>query len=713
MDTIRAYIFFKEQIESQRVQLFLWAPVIFACGVGTYFALPSEPPITLTLFGFILALCLYILGRGFSPAYAQFFLACVLFASGFSASVYRTHSVATPILNHKIRATSITGNIRQLEKLDEGAGSRLILDHLEIEDLSPQETPRRIRLTLRKDANIRVGERVRLLAGLNPPSGPLISGGFNFRRYLYFQQIGAVGFIYNPPEILEHDSASNSFIEPLRQRIETRIYEVLPPDKASIAAALLVGKKNAISDEDRQAVRDAGLAHMLAISGLHVGIFSGSLFFIFRFLMACLPFLAMRYPIKKIAAVLALAGAVFYMFLAGSTIPTQRSVLMIGIVFLAIILDRSPISLRLVAASALFVLAFRPESLLSVSFQMSFAAVMSLIYFYDVTRGFWIKTYAHATLLKRIALYFLGICITTLIASVATAPFSLYHFGQVSFIGSASNLVAVPLLGFLVMPFALLSLILMPFGLDAPAVHVMGYGIEGMLEIAYWAAGLPYAIIRNPMWPFASFIAINLASLFVMLWTGWGKLLGLPFLMWGIFASQNMVMPDILVDASHKIFMFKEGDNLFTSTRRSQRFVLENWEKLYGFPEKSAILLDYKGRARKDKKQNNNPDNNQKNNHQCGEQGCRFMMKDTQVSFVRAPYILKEECAWADLLISVEPLPDDLNCAASYVVDKFDTWKNGTYALWVGESKELSPDKQRITARSTGSIQPTRPWNEL
>ena len=175
---------------------------------------------------------------------------------------------------------------------------------------------------------------------------------------------------------------------------------------------------------------------------------------------------------------------------------------MITIVFLAIILDRSPISLRLVAASALVVLALRPESLLSVSFQMSFAAVTSLVYFYDVTRKLWTELYTQAGFIKKAALYFIGICVTTIIASIATAPFALYHFGQVSFIGSAANLVAVPLFGLLVMPAALFSLLLMPSGLDAWTLPLMGQGIAGMLDISYWAAGLPNAVVRNAMWPF-------------------------------------------------------------------------------------------------------------------------------------------------------------------------------------------------------------------
>ena len=418
--------------------------------------------------------------------------------------------------------------------------------------------------------------------------------------------------------------------------------------------------------------------------------------FIIRFMMACIPALALRYQIKKIAAVIAIIGAVFYMLIAGSTIPTQRSVLMIAIIFIAIIIDRSPISLRLVAASALVVLAFRPDSLLSVSFQMSFAAVTCLIYFYGVTRQTWVKLYGQTTLFKKAALYFVGVCITTVIASIATAPFALYHFGQVSFIGSTANLVAVPLFGFFIMPLALISLLLMPIGLDAIPLTMMGYGIEGMLDVSYWAASLPHAVVKNAMWPFSAFILINISVLFMMLWKGVGKLAAIPFLIAGLILSQSAVMPDILAAGSHKIFLFRQGENLLTSSRRNDRFVLKNWEKLYGLPEKSAQLLGYKGTGK----------NNGYDLYQCGEHGCRFTIKGNKVSFARDAYILKEECAWADLVISVEPIPKRLQCQASKTIDKFDTWEQGAHAVWLAEHSDI---EVKTEAQSQGN----RPWTRF
>ena len=492
---------------------------------------------------------------------------------------------------------------------------------------------------------------------------------------------------FTAPEVIEDAKRDRFGIGRLRQNIAGRLKGALSPQQASVALALLVGQKNAITDEDKQALRDAGLAHMLAISGLHVGLFSGALFFLIRLFLVMIPDLAVRYPAKKIAAVLTLFGAVFYMLIAGMTIPTLRAVLMIAVVFLAIILDRSPISLRLVAFAALIVLLFSPESLLSASFHMSFAAVACLIYAYEVTRSFWMGWYRQEGWYHKLFLYFLGVCFTTVIASLATAPFALYHFGQVSYLGSLANLVAVPLLAFLIMPCALLSLAMMPFGLEHWPLQGVGIGIDYIIEISYWAAALPDAIVKSPAWRFSSFVAIVGSVLFMILWKGWGKIIALPVLVGAMFYV-HQPLPDILVAGSHQLFGFKEpGGDLYVSTRRRERFVLRNWEEHYGLPEKSAQLLGYKGSDKAHEF------------YQCGEDGCRFEMSGKKVSFVRAPYITKTECAWADVLISEHPVKD---CRAAYVIDKFDTYRNGAHAVWVGD---------KVVIKTVAAANSGRPWS--
>ncbi len=686
-----------ESLYLQKENLFLWLPVFFACGIAIYFSLGFEPPLILSIFAWGFVLAIYLLVRPIKDKSisgyitVSFTFLAVLIMLGFLAANVRTNIIATPMIEKKLAPVNVTGKIISIEKMEEGTGSRLVLSDLDIEKLAPDQIPRKIRLHLRADnGDIKIGQRIKVLAALNPPSAPIIPDGFDFRRYLYFQGIGAVGFIYNTPKIISDIDSQRMGIESLRYHIAQKIINNLTPEQASVALALIVGQKNALSEEDKQVLRDAGLAHMLAISGLHVGFVAGALFFFSRLVLSCFTNFALRYSIKNIAAIIAFCGAVFYMVLAGSTVPTQRAVLMIGIVFLAIILNRSPISLRLVAFAALVVLIIAPESLLSASFHMSFAAVICLIYFYEVTRKYWMKYNAQSGWYHKILLYFIGVCMTTIIASIATAPFALYHFGQVSYLGSLANFVAVPLLAFMILPFALLSLIFMIFGMEHYPLQIVGLGIDYMLDIAYWAASLPNAVIRIPAWEFGSFIIFVLSALFMILWKGWGKVLALPFMAWSVVSAQNYVYPDILVASSYKLFAFKQEDgDLYVSTRQSERFVRENWEKYYGLEPKSSKLLPYKGGER-----------DISDFYSCGELGCRFEIKGRKISFIRHFYIQSQECAWADIIISTPPMK--INCNAKIVIDKFDSWKNGAHAIWIND--------YGIKIKNVAQKTSNRPW---
>lgn len=692
--------FLISSVREQKDHFVLWVPVFFACGIGAYFSLYTEPPLSMALILWAFFVCLFLLATSYrrDSTHHNFsvrFLLCVLlFVSGFTAGVIRTATIHTPVLSKVLGPALVEGNIVSLEPLEKGKGHRVVLDTLDIEDLSFEDTPERVRLTIRKDSELSVGQRIKVLAGLNPPSPPVIPGGFDFRRYLYFQSIGGIGFSYSSPEIL-HDAPYGFLLNfsDIRHNITTRISEILQTDQAAVAVALVVGKRGMLSDEDREGIRDAGLAHMLAISGLHIGLVAGTLFFVFRFFMSCFQRFALRYPIKKLAVTPAFLGAVFYMMMAGATIPTQRAVLTIAVVFLAILLDRSPISLRLVAFSAFVVLIFNPESLLSASFHMSFAAVTCLVYFYDVTRMFWSRLYSNSGMLLRVMFYFVSVCVTTLIASLATMPFALYHFGQVSFIGSLSNLLAVPVLAFIVMPFGLISVVLMPLGLERLPLIVMGAGIDVILDLARWGAGLPHAIIKFQAIPFIGFVCIICGFLFMILWKGALKPVGLLGVAVGLLFCASYKPADILVASSHKLFGFwnEEQSVLFVSSLQKERFVRGIWTEYYGLDRDNIRVLPYRG---------------QDKNHSfatCGEQGCRFTHQGKNISYARQAYIHEKECQWADILISETPVKEK-SCGARLVIDKFDSWRHGAYAL------RIEPDGRHNIERGADTYG-QRPWS--
>lgn len=692
----------------QRGNLFVWTPVPLALGIGIYFSLPFEVPLVVgaVLWGvFSAGIALpYVALRGRQDSLGGvlplILIAVWLVGCGFFLSQIRTSVVDTSILHKKNNITEVIGTIHSIEDQEEYEGQRFVLDDLEIENLDPLQTPKSIRLGLRGDAKaqLEIGDRIRVIAQLTPPSPPLIPGGFDFRRYLYFQGIGAVGFIFRPPEILEKGDKSVFDVGRHRKFVAERIRQSLPEQQAAVFTALVVGQRMAISEKNTEALRAAGLAHILAISGLHVGLMAGTIFFVLRLILAAVPRIALYYPIKKIAAVVGLAGAVGYMLLAGATIPTQRAVLMYGLVFFAVLIDRSPLSMRLVAFAALVVLAIAPESLLSVSFQMSFAAVVGLIAFYEWTRTFWEGQLRRGGVIRKVLLYFIGVCITSVIASLATAPFSLYHFQQFAVLGIVANMVAVPLMAFVIMPFALLSLLLMPVGLDALPMVPAGWAIEWILQAAHWVASLPGAVVTVSQWPFCAFLCFVIGGVFVCFWRGAGKVAAAPVFFVGCVLVLQSIPPDILVSSRNKLIALslQEGGGFFASSRRNDRFVLESWARLYGIEKGDVKIFPAHGGV----------DQTQGLPGYCGEEGCRFEVKGAKISFVRDPYILVTECGWADIVLSEEPV--SRTCRAPFVIDRFDTSKRGAHAVYIGAHQDAAPQIRVETVRDYIGA---RPWH--
>lgn len=684
---IRACV--KEEFAAQKERLFLWSPVFLALGIAAYFMIPAEPPLPVGVFFTALAGGMFILvWPARETLRALYFTALFfsLFVSGFLAAQLRTSLIYTPMLVKSVGPVELEATIESIEYLEEGDGARLLLSDLRVERLLPEETPRLVRLRLRKEAGLSVGQRIRALAQLHPPSPPTAPGAFDFQRHAFFKGIGAVGFIYNPPDIVSEISLSDfkKGIEILRQRIMQRIQDIAPPESAGVIGALIVGNRKAIAEKDQEAMRGAGLAHMLAISGLHVGLASGFLFFMTRFVMALIPGFALHHPIKKYAALAALAGAFFYMLLAGASVPTQRAVMMTGTVLLAIILDRSAITLRLVAFAALVVLLIAPEALLSASFHMSFAAVAALVYFYDKIRSHWSSWHRKASLVRKIALYFVGVCLTSIIATFATAPFALFHFQQVAAYGLLANVMAMPLLAFMIMPCAVGALILMPLRLDFIPFFVMEKGVQAILDTAHFVSALPGATMSVPAWPISALGLLVTGFLFLMLWKGPLKVLGLLPIAFSLFQIYHFKQIDIYVSSSHELMAYRTSAGLFVSSFSKDKFTRESWERISGVGEGNAQKWAREGKS-------------------CGEEGCHIILKGKKIAFAYTPYTHSADCAWADILLSFEPLSvKPWECAAPIVIDKFDTWRYGAHGI--------SIQNGQITVKRVNDTRGKRPW---
>lgn len=685
----------EDVLAQQRQNAFLWVPVLLGTGIGFYYGLRAEPSWAVGAAGLglcaLAAFALWLKDRQVTTAFllaAGFFLV----ALGWNVAQWRTHAVAAPVLVKKMDPAMVEGTIVSLDSLDEGRGTRVILRDLVIEDLVPDKTPHVIRLSIRKDEGLRPGQRIRVLAGLNPPSPPVMPGSFDFQRHMYFLRIGGLGFAYKAPEFVaapERGSHVSEWLESFRQKQANHVRDVVREPEAAIASALLLGERAAISGDVWQDIRSAGLAHVISISGLHIGLIAGGVFLVVRFLMALVPRFALYHPIKKYAAVIALLACTLYAVMVGLSVPTLRSVIMTGLVLVAVMLDRSPFSMRLVALSALLILMTTPEALTGPSFQMSFGAVAALIFFYDETRDLWARFNRNASWWRKPVLYVAGICVTSLVATLATAPFTLYHFQQFPIYSVIGNVLALPVIGFVVMPAAVIAYILMPLGLDAWPLQVMGWGIEIMLDIAGMIAAWPKASLNLPAWTLSTLISFTVAGVGLMLLKGPLRWISMVPLLLGFIFVFTARQPDLLVSGNGKLMMVRLDDRrAYLSNRRSEKFMAENWARAAGlgraqiesFPKEGAVSAG-------------------ENSLSCDPYGCRVKLDGRMIALSFDPRTVREDCGQADLLISSKPVK---NCDGMPVVDLWDLKDGGTHALWVGP--------QSIRIKTVEGERGLRPW---
>ncbi|MBL6945940.1 MAG: ComEC/Rec2 family competence protein, partial [Rhodospirillales bacterium] len=342
---------------AERERWVLWLPVFLGAGIGGYFLLRVEPPVWSGAAVLAAIAVVGLLFRGRSGP-RLVIVALATLALGFCVAQIRTALVAAPILEARIGSATVEGRVVFVEP--NGKGRRVLLDQLHISRIDPERTPEKARIRMSaKGPQVRPGDRIRVRAGLSPPPPPVAPGAFDFQRQSFFRGLGAVGFAYGQPTVTLDSAASSSGLDfnlllaDARLAIGERVMTGFGGVNGALARALMTGERGAIPRSVLTAMRDSGMAHLLAISGLHIGLVAGILFVGIRAGLALIPNIALRYPIKKVAAVLGIAGALAYALIAGATIPTQRAFLMVGLVLLAVILDRRGLSIRTVAWAAL------------------------------------------------------------------------------------------------------------------------------------------------------------------------------------------------------------------------------------------------------------------------------------------------------------------------------------------------------------------------
>lgn len=528
-------------------RLLPWVPVAFGAGIAFYFAAGHEPLRWVTaLAAASLCVVAFLLRR------KKLFPVAVLIAataSGFAVATWKTALIAHGVLARPIYSVQLSGFVEARDIRERT--DRFVLRVTQMDGPRVNAKLERVRLSVRKGTAPEVGSFVELKARLQPPPAALRPGSYDFGRDMYFQGIGASGFVTGSIKAAEPPAAGSlslryaAVMQGLRDAIDARIRTTLDGDKRAIATALLTGRRDAITSSINDAMFISGLGHVLSISGYHMAVVAGVVFFTIRALLALFPTLTAGFPIKKWSAAAALAAAAFYLLLSGAEVATQRSFFMTAVVLIAVLVDRRAVTFRTLSVAAMIVLVLAPEALVHPSFQMSFAATLGLVALIQIGMPHLFAS-PDNSVTARVALWggreLMMLTLASLVAGLATTPYAAFHFHRVTPYGVLANLAAMPVVSAVVMPAGLLGLVTMPFGLDGVCWWLMGVGIDWMILVTEWVAALPGAIGRIAAFGIGPLIAASVGIILMGLlrtplrWSG--AVLLLLATAWALSVSQ-------------------------------------------------------------------------------------------------------------------------------------------------------------------------------
>lgn len=564
-------------------RFFLWLPVFFATGTALYFYGDKEPSFLL-IFSFFL---LFMFGAGLSQPLGlkRFCMAISCITLGLIWTQMSSLDVDAPMLKRVIKETNLSGTI--IRKEVRLRGDLIELDVHNITALKRVDTPHRLTLYGRKNLvpEARAGCKINLRARLMPLAKPVLPNHYDPRLNGHFNGIGGRGFVREINSIECPDSVGfHARLQQWRVGLAERISAGMSEGAAGIGVALMTGLRGGIPTDKRDVLRASGLAHMLAISGMHMALVAGTIYAVLRLVFAFFPNFVQRVNVRIICGLGGAAGGTAYLLLSGMSVATQRAYVMMSLVFLAIIFGRHALTLRNVAIAAFIVLLISPAAILQAGFQMSFAAVLALVAFYEnFGRAKWWPHYQKrlsfwAYRRRRIGLYFLALIFTSLIAGAVTGYIGAYHFYYLSTYGLAANLLAVPVLGMIIMPAGLLAVLLMPFHLELWPLKIMSVGIDWVIAAAEWTTQPESAVVYLPATPPTGLFCFALGLLLICLLPDRRRLLGVVPILISMVLLGRGAPPELLVHGHVQHIALRQTDGHYhLLSRHKHNFVPTRW----------------------------------------------------------------------------------------------------------------------------------------
>jgi competence protein ComEC len=691
------------ETEWDQRRFFLWVPVLAGIGVLLYLAADREPSLWLPCLLTAGFAAVAVRARNNRAALMLAMAAAAVFA-GFLSGGLRSRRIGAPVLD-RIRIVKLTGFVEEVDH--RRTGSRFILHLASADGFETAARPERVRLTTRRDDPLEAGDFVGVTARLLPPSQASLPGGYLFARDAYFAGLGAVGSVLGHVRAATAEAgppwwlAAHMRVDRARNALAQRVDAILGGDTGAIAAAMVTGKRDLLSDDGRDLIREAGIFHIITIAGVQMTLVAGLLFGGVRRVLALSPTLALRYPIKKWAALVAIAGAVGYDILTGSRIGTQRALFMTLIMLGAVLVDRRGFTMRNLALAALAVILAEPEAITGASFQLSFAAVAALVAVYEARQrrreaqpageGAPPRGLAEPLRLWRPVAAVLhharDLLLATLCATGATASFMAANFHELSPYVFVGNPLTLGIIEFFAVPGALLGCVLYPLGLDGPVWHWVGAGIAIVLWAARLIASAPASTVSLPAFAPWSLAFLALAVLSAVIWrTRLFRLTAVPLALIGL--SGTMLGPhyDLLVAASGDAVAVRGPGGLLATAGKRNSFATEQWLRADGDGRDIKAL----------------PRGTTAAAGRCDPLGCVVPLPAGQVlSLVSDPRAFEEDCRRADVIVTPLFAPD--SCAAPLIVDRGSLAVTGALGLTLKNGGWV-PDSARAATED-------RPWS--
>ncbi len=583
-----------ETLLAQRGHLLLWVPICLSFGIGGWFALRVEPGAGFYWACGLGALALLLAGLFSGETHAPLFRALALVLCGALLAGARAHSVSAPVLGFRYYGP-IEGRIVAIDR-SASDKPRLTLDRVVLEDMRPERVPEHVRVSLHGEqghVTPEPGLTVILTGHLSPPNGPVEPGGFDFRRLAWFDGLGAVGYTRTPVLALAspEDGQAGLAVFRIRRAISGLMQTRIPGPAGAFAAAILTGDRSGMPRGAVEDLRGSNMAHLLAISGLHMGLLTGVVYGALRTVLALIPWLALRYPIRKFAAIGALVTAAGYLALSGGAVSTQRAFVMVAVMLVGVLLERRAVSLRSVAIAATILLVIRPEALFGPGFQMSFAATTALVVVFGLVRDHRDRLWRAPRWLSPV----LAVLISSAVAGAATAPFSAAHFNRIADYGLLANLLSVPVMGTVVMPAAVAAAVLWPIGLSGLALTAMRLGLEWILLVANTVAGLDGAV-RHVMMPGPSVLpCLTFGALWLVVCRGPVRWLGVVGILSAAALWAVAERPAILIADTGSLIGVMGPEGRVLSKPKGDGFSAGSWLENDGDPVDQATAATRPG----------------------------------------------------------------------------------------------------------------------